>query len=269
MENAPADHDESLPGDPLPLDPALRHAFGTSASVEADPGLEDGDPAVGTILAGRYEILGERVRGGIGILFTARDEVLNRIVAIKLLRSEHRNRIGVARRFLAEAQVTGQLQHPGIAPVHDIGLAADGRPFLVMKLVQGVTLSEMLRDRKGFDIVATVAQVAEALAFAHDRGVLHRDVKPAPTQLHPGRGWHVCPCSRRRRRLRALAGRRGGDHRDHGTAVRGEQHSRRHERGDAVPDQFARYRPSVVGATDAAHRTGGEVRQFDVALAFW
>src|SRR5262249_46222283 len=85
------------------------------------------------------------------------------------------------RRFLEEAHLTGQLQHPGIAPVHAVGRLPDGRPFFSMKLIQGYTLAELLQERSPGDqprVLTIFAQVCQTLAYAHPRCVLHRDVKP-------------------------------------------------------------------------------------------
>ena len=96
--------------------------------------------------------------------------------------------------FVAEAQATSQLEHPGIPPVHDIGLTADGRPYFTMKLVRGRTLREVLHDlvlrRRQIQreyslhrLVTILERIAEALQFAHERGVVHRDIKPENVML--------------------------------------------------------------------------------------
>src|SRR5262249_1492428 len=90
----------------------------------------------------------------------------------------------VLRRFVEEAQVCGQLQHPAIVPVHDLGRLEDGRPFFAMKLVKGRTLAELLQERasRSEDLprfLGIFEQVCQALAFAHSNGVIHRDLKPA------------------------------------------------------------------------------------------
>jgi serine/threonine-protein kinase len=131
-----------------------------------------------------YEILGELGHGGMGVVYRARHLPLQRLVALKLLRAEYRGLSELERRFLEEAQLTGQLQHPGIPPVHEVGVLADGRPFLAMKLIQGHTLADLLRERPSpagdlprfLDIFE---QVCQTMAYAHARAVIHRDLKPA------------------------------------------------------------------------------------------
>src|SRR5262245_21826908 len=91
-------------------------------------------------VVGRYRIEGEIGRGGMGTVLRAHDPDLNRTLAVKVLLDRHEDRLDLERRFLEEAQLTGQLQHLGIPPVHEVGRLADGRPFFSMKLVKGRTL---------------------------------------------------------------------------------------------------------------------------------
>src|SRR5262249_37421496 len=94
-----------------------------------------------------YEVLGKLGQGGMGIVYRARHLALQRLVAIKLLGADHQGRSKMKGRFLEEAQLTGQLQHPGIPPVHEVGVLPGGRPFLAMKLIQGRTLADLLQGR--------------------------------------------------------------------------------------------------------------------------
>src|SRR5436190_23672517 len=87
--------------------------------------------------AGRIALQGELARGGMGVVLRGHDPALNREVAVKVLLGSHAGRPDIERRFVEEAQITGQLQHPGVVPVHDLGRFADGRPFFAMKLVAG------------------------------------------------------------------------------------------------------------------------------------
>jgi Flp pilus assembly protein TadD len=133
--------------------------------------------------AGRFRVAGEIARGGMGAVLKAYDPELDREVAIKVLLAGLTIHPTAARRFLDEARIAGRLQHPGLVPVHDLGELPDGRPFFAMKLVEGRTLSALLHDRPdpAHDrprFVAIFEQVCQAVAYAHSRGVIHRDLKP-------------------------------------------------------------------------------------------
>ena len=112
-----------------------------------------------------------------------RDVDLGRDLAVKVLLEKYVNRPEVARRFIEEAQIGGQFQHPGVVPVYDIGRFGD-RPFFTMKLVKGQTLAAILGERTepAADrprLLGIAVQVAQAMAYAHAKGVIHRDLKPA------------------------------------------------------------------------------------------
>jgi serine/threonine-protein kinase len=131
----------------------------------------------------RYQLSGEIARGGMGAILRGRDVDLGRDLAFKVLLEKHANRPEVARRFIEEAQIGGQLQHPGVVPVYDLGRFGD-RPFFSMKLVKGQTLSALLRERANPTrdrprFLAIGLQVAQTMAYAHAKGVIHRDLKPA------------------------------------------------------------------------------------------
>ena len=135
-------------------------------------------------LAGRYELGREIARGGMGEVFAARDRVLNRTVAIKILQAKFAGRPEVAGRFVEEAQITSQLQHPGVPPVHDLGTLPDGRPFLAMKLIKGRTLADRLKEQQASSddsalLIRVFEEICQTVAYAHDRKVIHRDLKPA------------------------------------------------------------------------------------------
>src|SRR5262249_57329862 len=131
----------------------------------------------------RYQLQGEIARGGMGAVLRGRDVDLGRDLAVKVLLEKHASRPEVVQRFLEEAQIGGQLQHPGVVPVYDIGRFGE-RPFFTMKLVKGHTLAALLGERadsaadrpRFLDIALKVAQT---LAYAHAKGVIHRDLKPA------------------------------------------------------------------------------------------
>jgi eukaryotic-like serine/threonine-protein kinase len=92
-----------------------------------------------------YDLLDEIGHGGMGVVYRARDVALDRDVAVKLLSEVYPPDSLPAQRFLSEARITGQLQHPGIPAVHQVGTRADGRPFLAMKLIKGSTLEAILK----------------------------------------------------------------------------------------------------------------------------
>jgi eukaryotic-like serine/threonine-protein kinase len=138
----------------------------------------------GTFLDTRYRIDGEIARGGMGAVLKGRDPDLGRDVALKVLREDLRDNADMVRRFVEEAQIGGQLQHPGIVPIYELGTFGDSRPFFAMKLVKGRTLAGMLEDRaKPSDelpkFLAIFESIAQTVAYAHARGVIHRDLKPS------------------------------------------------------------------------------------------
>src|SRR5262249_44487825 len=146
----------------------------------------------------RYQLQGEIARGGMGAVLRGRDVDLGRDLAVKVLLEKHADRPEVARRFIEEAQIGGQLQHPGVVPLYDVGRFGD-RPFFTMKLVKGQTLAQLLAERNVGHVenvpdddlarwkrapqdlprfLAIALQVAQTLAYAHAKGVIHRDLKP-------------------------------------------------------------------------------------------
>ena len=119
-----------------------------------------------------------------GAIFQGRDLDLGRDLAVKVIREEHRDHPEMVRRFVEEAQIGGQLQHPGIVPVHELGRFPDGRLFIAMKLVRGRTLAALLEARGSPDedrmpFLSIFEQVCQTMAYAHSRGVVHRDLKPS------------------------------------------------------------------------------------------
>ncbi|MEE8104079.1 MAG: protein kinase [Planctomycetota bacterium] len=132
----------------------------------------------------RYQVIGEIGRGGVGVVLKGRDIDLGRDVAMKVLRDDFAGNPEVIQRFVEEAQIGGQLQHPGIVPVYELGLNAHKQPFFTMKLVKGETLSALLTKRATAQegrrrFLRIFEQVCETMAYAHTRGVIHRDLKPS------------------------------------------------------------------------------------------
>lgn len=148
--------------------------------------------------ASRYRMAGEIARGGMGAILEVYDEDLRRRLAMKVILERPQPTDGSGHggssrvdptalaRFLEEAQVTGQLDHPGIVPVHELGLDAGGRAYFTMRLVQGRDLESIFelvtRDAEGWTVpraLGVLLKVCEATAYAHAKGVVHRDLKPA------------------------------------------------------------------------------------------
>jgi ABC-type transport system substrate-binding protein len=133
---------------------------------------------INTKLADRYEVVAEIGRGGMGVVYRARDPRLNRDVAVKLVASSEVS-ADTEERFQREAQIVAQMDHPGIVPIHDVG-RHEGSYFFVMPLVTGTSLRHLLWDgslRLG-EVIDIAIQTAEALEYSHSRGVVHRDIKP-------------------------------------------------------------------------------------------
>src|SRR5262249_46346697 len=148
----------------------------------------------------RYRALRPLGKGGLGEVFVALDEELNREVALKEIQAQHRGSDDNLARFLLEAEVTGRLEHPGVVPVYGLGRYPDGRPFYAMRLIKGDTLKEAIErfhkaDVAGRDpgerslalreLLRRFIDVCNAVAYAHSKGVLHRDLKPANVMLGP------------------------------------------------------------------------------------
>jgi tetratricopeptide (TPR) repeat protein len=130
-----------------------------------------------------YEVTGEIARGGMGVVYAARDLTLGREVAVKTLLPQFAADPRFAGQFEREAGLTALLQHPGVPPVHGLGTLADGRPFLAMKLIRGRTLADELAaiDRvAGLPrLLGAFEQICQTVGYAHSLGVIHRDLKPA------------------------------------------------------------------------------------------
>src|SRR5689334_5371413 len=131
---------------------------------------------------GQFEIVELLGEGGIGQVYTARDTVLDRLVAIKSLRAELTNDTSFVARFRAEAKNLALLSHPNITTLYTL-LEEDGSLYMVMELVRGRTLETILSERGApftvQEALAVIAQAADGLAYAHEMGIVHRDIKPA------------------------------------------------------------------------------------------
>src|SRR5262245_23121320 len=160
---------------------------------------EDGDRtasySVGTATSDgqRFRVLRPHARGGLGAVFVALDNELNREVALKQILDHHADDPTSRQRFLVEAEITGGLEHPGIVPVYGLGSHADGRPYYAMRFSRGDSLKEAIESfhadeslkkdpgRRSLELrrlLRRFMDVCNALDYAHGRGVLHRDLKP-------------------------------------------------------------------------------------------
>lgn len=167
----------------------------TVAEALANPGVSS--PLATRRPEERYERLDLLGRGGMGEVWRVWDNDLNRSVAMKVLEARHSVVPGQVARFVEEAQVTAQLQHPAIVPVHEVGQLEDGRIFFTMQEVAGWTMRELIGARFGRRyadrverwslrrLVDALRRIAEALGYAHARGVAHRDLKPSNVMAGP------------------------------------------------------------------------------------
>ena len=149
----------------------------------------------------RFEVLRHHAAGGLGIVSIAFDRELNRQVALKEIRTERANDLDSRTRFVKEAEITGQLEHPGIVPVYGLGAYSDGRPYYAMRFVEGENLSSAIRSFhknrttnerisgqravRFRSLLAKFVTICQAIDYAHSRGVLHRDIKPDNILLGP------------------------------------------------------------------------------------
>jgi WD40 repeat protein/serine/threonine protein kinase len=171
-------HETILAQDYTPRFPEHGSLIDTLLAVHASADLGDE-----LAHAGRYRLEGRIGRGGMGDVYHAHDSDFRRPLAVKVLKQEFKDRPELVARFLEEAQITGQLQHPGVPPVHEIGGLSDGRPFLAMKLIEGRTLADLLSNREAPSddqprFLTIFEQICQTLAYAHSRHIIHRDLKP-------------------------------------------------------------------------------------------
>ena len=193
-------------------DPALRTSLSRLRSAPTDlgvdplqtilpeAGVESFEGVSGRSAERRFRILRPHARGGLGEVYVARDAELDREVALKEIRQRHADDPGIRARFLVEARITGNLEHPGIVPVYGLGRFGDGRPYYAMRFIRGETLQSAIeRFHHGDDrptepgvravrfrkLLVRFLAVCDAVEYAHSRGVIHRDLKPLNILLGP------------------------------------------------------------------------------------
>jgi serine/threonine protein kinase/tetratricopeptide (TPR) repeat protein len=175
----------------------------SKATLKWEHGSADDPPKhLGTIQSQqadgtRFRILRQHASGGLGVVFVAEDLQLHRSVALKQIRNDRGDSNFVRSKFIQEAEITGQLEHPGIVPIYALGFDGDGKPYYAMRLIQGQDLGSRIRqfhlDRQNaidfFEgpnlkhLLRRFLDVCNAIDYAHSRGVLHRDLKPANIML--------------------------------------------------------------------------------------
>lgn len=157
-----------------------------TASPQAGAASAPGSASAQTLASstgqsGRYQVVGELGRGGMGIVYKAQDTVLDRIVAFKVLPDSFQENPQAVTNFLREAKAAAKLNHPNIVTVYDTG-EQDEHYYIAMEYVDGTTIKEILRRRgviSAAGILHVTVQICEALAYAHEKKVVHRDIKPA------------------------------------------------------------------------------------------
>ena len=142
--------------------------------------MEHKDPYIGKMLDNRYEILERIGTGGMAIVYKAKCHRLNRLVAVKILKSDLAQDEDFRRRFNAECQAVAQLSHPNIVSVYDVSKGGDIE-YIVMELIDGITLKQYMEKRGQLnwrESLHFITQIMRGLSHAHSRGIVHRDIKP-------------------------------------------------------------------------------------------
>ncbi len=143
--------------------------------------LIEADPLIGPLLDG-IEIVEFIGQGGMSLVYKARHKVLERFVAIKVLKADYLSEVVNVQRFRREAQAASRLQHPNVNAIHSVGVSPIGQPYLVLEFLSGSNLATILQREKPLNFQRTIRlfeQISDGLAHAHERGVIHRDLKPS------------------------------------------------------------------------------------------
>jgi len=166
-------------------DRTRRFETGVTHGVDQQKGARESTSKVVKYF-GQYELVSEIARGGMGIVYRARQRNLNRTVALKMILSGAIAAPEDVKRFYTEAEAAASLEHPNIVPIYEIG-EHEGQHFFSMALVDGKSLAEPLKDGPlgAKEAAAIMAKVADAIDYAHSKGVIHRDIKPANILIDP------------------------------------------------------------------------------------
>ncbi len=203
--NNPADDDETRIAETLPASSANRtssdrHRDGSwHTSLDLSLRVMDtiSDPPAPPLTAldasgiyGIHQVLRTHQKGGMGKILIAYDQYLKRDVALKELHPEVATDESIVRRFIGEAEITAQLEHPGIVPIHTLNLDKNGNPYYTMKLIKGRTFQDAIKayhrnpnKQELMHLVRRLVSICKTMAFAHNKGVIHRDLKPANIML--------------------------------------------------------------------------------------
>ena len=183
-DRAPLDHSEAA--NAVEETAAASSAFLTKALPEQSKVDSRLDPLVGSVLAGRYEVLRRIGEGGMGAVYEARHTVINKRVAVKVLLERLVEKRELVGRLLKEARLASAIGHENIVDVTDFGTTEDARSFVVMEYLDGEPLSALLAREAPLPAsrcLNIILQVASALEAAHDKGIVHRDIKPENNYL--------------------------------------------------------------------------------------
>lgn len=130
-----------------------------------------------------YDLLRKLGEGGMGVVFSARQQSIRRVVALKMLKARNTHEVRQRENFLAEAVITGDLEHPNIVPIYDLGRDGEGAIFYSMKCVNGTPWDKLIHEKSQLENLEILMKVADAVAFAHSKNVIHRDLKPENVML--------------------------------------------------------------------------------------
>ncbi len=149
--------------------------------LRPEQAVESGAPEL--IDRSDYDLLRKLGEGGMGVVFSARQQSIRRVVALKMLKARSTHEVKQREKFLAEAVITGDLEHPNIVPIYDLGRDEEGAIFYAMKCVNGTPWDKLIHEKTQQENLEILMKVADAVAFAHSKNVIHRDLKPENVML--------------------------------------------------------------------------------------